>query len=116
VEELIIMPEQSWGKKRERQYEHIKSSQEQRGTSEDRAEEIAARTVNKNRAQSGESRSASKTSTQDVSPQHRGGTRSGNRQGPGGPTKDQLYNDAKKRNIKGRSSMTKRELEQALGR
>jgi hypothetical protein len=110
------MPQQAWGDKRERQYEHIKDSQLDRGTSEDRAQEIAARTVNKNRAQSGESKQASKTSVQDVSPQHRGGKRSGNRQGPGGPTKDQLYNDAKRRNIKGRSSMTKHELEQALGR
>jgi hypothetical protein len=110
------MPQQAWGKKRERQYEHIKSSQEDRGTSADRAEEIAARTVNKNRAQSGESRTASKTSTQDMSPQRRGGQRSGKSKGPSGPTKDQLYNDAKKRNIKGRSNMTKSELEHALGR
>ncbi len=110
------MPQQAWGDKRERQYEHIKDSQLDRGASEDRAQEIAARTVNKNRAQSGESDQASKTSVEDVSPQHRGGKRSGNRQGPGGPTKDQLYNDAKRRNIKGRSNMTKRELEQALGR
>ncbi|MBO0883396.1 MAG: plasmid stabilization protein [Mycobacterium sp.] len=110
------MPQQAWGDKRERQYEHIKDSQLDRGASEDRAQEIAARTVNKNRAQSGESDEASKTSVEDVSPQHRGGKRSGNRQGPGGPTKDQLYNDAKRRNIKGRSNMTKRELERALGR
>ncbi|GAB2771431.1 plasmid stabilization protein [Amycolatopsis magusensis] len=110
------MPQQAWSDKRERQYEHIKSSQKDRGASEDRAEEIAARTVNKNRAQSGESKQASKSSLKDVSPQHRGGKRSGNRQGPGGPTKEQLYNDAKKRNIKGRSSMTKKELERALGR
>jgi hypothetical protein len=107
---------QSWSNKRERQYEHIKESQKDRGTSTGRAEEIAARTVNKNRAQSGESRTASRTSTKDVSPQHRGGKRSGNRQGPGGPTKDQLYNEAKKRNIKGRSSMSKKELQRALGR
>ncbi|MGA6162161.1 plasmid stabilization protein [Amycolatopsis magusensis] len=110
------MPQQAWSDKRERQYEHIKSSQKDRGAGEDRAEEIAARTVNKNRAQSGESKQASKSSLKDVSPQHRGGKRSGNRQGPGGPTKEQLYNDAKKRNIKGRSSMTKKELERALGR
>ncbi|MBN6040668.1 plasmid stabilization protein [Amycolatopsis sp. 195334CR] len=110
------MPQQAWSDKRERQYKHIKSSQKQRGASEDRAEEIAARTVNKNRAQSGESQQASKSSTRDVSPQHRGGKRSGNRQGPGGPTKEQLYNDAKKRNIKGRSTMTKKELQRALGR
>jgi hypothetical protein len=106
----------SWNDKRERQYEHIKDSQEDRGASTQRAEEIAARTVNKNRAQSGESREASKTSVRDKSPQQRGGERSGNRKGPGGPTRDQLYNEAKKRNVDGRSKMTKKELEQALGR
>jgi hypothetical protein len=110
------MPQQAWSKKRERQYEHIKQGQKEQGASTDRAEEIAARTVNKNRARSGESRRASRTSTNDVSPQHRGGKRSGNRQGPGGPTKDQLYNEARQRNIKGRSTMTKRELARALGR
>lgn len=110
------MPQQSWSDKRERQYEHIKDSAKDRGASTDRAEEIAARTVNKNRAQSGESREASKTSTQDMSPQRRGGKRSGNRQGSNGPTKDQLYNDAKKRNIEGRSKMSKKELQRALGR
>lgn len=107
---------QAWSKKRERQYKHIKEGAKDQGRSEKRAEEIASRTVNKNRAQSGESKTASRTSTQDVSPQHRGGKRSGNRQGPNGPTKDQLYNEAKKRNIKGRSSMTKKELQNALGR
>ncbi|MFJ9787648.1 plasmid stabilization protein [Amycolatopsis sp. NPDC101161] len=107
---------QSWSAKRERQYEHVKDSAEDRGASTKRAEEIAARTVNKNRAQSGESRQASKTSVKDKSPQQRGGERSGNRKGPGGPTKDQLYNEAKKRNINGRSTMTKKELERALGR
>ncbi|WP_329048006.1 plasmid stabilization protein [Amycolatopsis sp. NBC_01488] len=107
---------QSWSKKRERQYEHVKDSAEDRGASTKRAKEIAARTVNKNRAQSGESREASKTSLRDKSPQQRGGERSGNRKGPGGPTKDQLYNEAKKRNIDGRSKMTKKELERALGR
>lgn len=110
------MPQQQWNAKRERQYEHIKDSAEERGASEDRAQEIAARTVNKNRAQSGESKTASKSSVRDVSPQTRGGKRSGNRRGPGGPTKEQLYNDARKRNIKGRSSMTKKELEKALWR
>lgn len=110
------MPQQAWNAKRERQYEHVKSSQKERGAGEGRAEEIAARVVNKNRAQSGESRRASKTSTRDVSPQHRGGKRSGNRQGPGGPTKDQLYNEAKQRGISGRSSMSKAELQKALGR
>lgn len=110
------MPQQAWGKKRERQYEHIKQQQRERGTSEDRAEEIAARTVNKNRARSGESERRSRVSTRDVSPQHRGGKRSGTGQRPGGPTKAQLYNDAKNRNIKGRSRMTKRQLQNALGR
>jgi hypothetical protein len=107
---------QSWSGKRERQYEHVKDSAEDRGASTKRAKEIAARTVNKNRAQSGESRQASRTSVKDKSPQQRGGERSGNRKGPGGPTKDQLYNEAKKRNINGRSTMTKQELERALGR
>ncbi|WP_236791055.1 plasmid stabilization protein [Amycolatopsis sp. GM8] len=110
------MPQQAWNTKRERQYEHVRDSQRERGANEGRAEEIAARVVNKNRAQSGESRQASKTSTQDVSPQHRGGKRSGHRQGPGGPTKDQLYNEAKRRGITGRSKMTKKQLQQALGR
>lgn len=109
------MPQQAWGDKRERQYEHIKEQTKERGSSEGRAEEIAARTVNKNRAQSGESRQASKTATEDVSPQHRGGKRSGNREGPQGETKQQLYDDAKRAGIKGRSSMTKNELKKALG-
>lgn len=108
------MPQQAWSNKRERQYEHIKKGQLDRGTSEGRAEEIAARTVNKNRAQSGESKQASKTSKKDMSPQRRGGLRS--HSGSGGPTKDQLYNEAKKRNIKGRSNMSKKELAHALGR
>ncbi|MEV4601836.1 plasmid stabilization protein [Amycolatopsis sp. NPDC049253] len=110
------MPQETWSDKRERQYEHIKSSQKERGASTSRAEEIAARTVNKNRARSGESRTAGKTSIRDKSPQQRGGERSGRGLGPGGPTKDQLYNEAKQRNIKGRSSMTKKELQNALGR
>jgi plasmid stabilization system protein ParE len=109
------MPRQAWSDKRERQYEDIKSSQLKQGASERRAEEIAARTVNKNRAQAGESKQASRTSTQDMSPQRRGGLRSG-RRGPKGPTRDQLYNEAKKRNIKGRSTMTKKELERVLDR
>jgi hypothetical protein len=107
---------QAWNNKRERQYEHIKDSAKNRGATTTRAKEIAARTVNKNRAQTGESTTASKTSTNDVSPQHRGGKRSGNRQGPGGPTRDQLYNEARKRNIHGRSKMTKKQLQKALGR
>lgn len=110
------MPQQAWSDKRERQYEHIKSGAKEHGASEDRAQEIAARTVNKNRARSGESRQKSRTSVQDVSPQHRGGKRSGNRKGPGGPTRDQLYNEARQRNIKGRSKMSKKQLQRALGR
>jgi hypothetical protein len=109
------MPQQAWGSKRERQYEHIKSGQKKRGAGEDRAEEIAARVVNKNRARTGEANQASSTSTQDVSPQRRGGKRSGNREGPGGPTKDQLYNEARERGVQGRSTMTKAQLRQALG-
>ena len=108
------MPQQAWSDKRERQYQHIKDSQRERGTSEGRAEEIAARTVNKNRARSGESQRASKTSTKDISSQRRGGLRS--HSGSGGPTKAQLYNEAKKRNIKGRSTMSKKQLAHALGR
>lgn len=108
------MPQQAWNNKRERQYEHVKESAEEKGSSEARAEEIAARTVNKNRARTGEADEASKTSTQDNSPQRRGGLRSGNRMGPGGRTKDQLYDDARREGIKGRSSMTKEQLEQAL--
>jgi hypothetical protein len=110
------MPQQAWSAKRERQYQDIKKSERDRGASESRAEEIAARTVNKNRAQAGESKEASGSSLTDVSPQHRGGKRSGNRQGPGGRTKDQLYNEAKKKNIKGRSKMSKAQLEKAVGR
>jgi hypothetical protein len=100
--------------KRERQYEHIKDSAEDRGESEQRAREIAARTVNKERARSGESKTASRTSTQDKSSAERGGQRS--HSGAQGPTYDQLYNEAKSRNIDGRSSMNKDELKRALGR
>jgi len=100
--------------KRERQYEHIKDSVEERGGSAKRAKEIAARTVNKERARSGESRTASKSSLEDVSSGHRGGKRS--HTGAQGRTKEQLYNEAKKRNIQGRSSMSKAELERALAR
>ncbi|MET9222640.1 plasmid stabilization protein [Streptomyces sp. NPDC088197] len=100
--------------KRERQYEHIKESVEDRGGSEKRAKEIAARTVNKERARSGEARTASRSSTHDMSSGRRGGLRS--HSGAQGPTKEQLYNEARQRNIKGRSSMTKAELSKALGR
>lgn len=101
--------------KRERQYEHIKEQKQEQGVDESRAEEIAARTVNKNRAQQGESAEASKVSTQDKSPQHRGGKRSGNDMGPNSPTKDQLYEQARRRGISGRSTMSKQQLEKALG-
>ncbi|WP_328420955.1 plasmid stabilization protein [Streptomyces sp. NBC_00443] len=99
--------------KRERQYEHIKESAQDRGESTGRAEEIAARTVNKERARSGESKTASRTSTQDMSSGKRGGQRSG--KGSQGPTYDQLYEEAKQRNIRGRSDMNKTQLKQALG-
>ena len=104
--------QQRWNLKRERQYEHIKKSAKHRGMSESRAEEIAARTVNKERARQGESATASRLSKQDVSSGHRGGVRS--HQGAGGRTRDQLYEEAKKRDIQGRSTMTKAELERAL--
>jgi hypothetical protein len=97
------------GTKRARQYEHIKESQVEQGRSEDRAEEIAARTVNKERARSGESRERSRSSTEDISSGRRGGQRSG-RSAPRGRTRDQLYNEAKKLGIDGRSKMTKRQL------
>ncbi|MFF9087868.1 plasmid stabilization protein [Streptomyces sp. NPDC014991] len=100
--------------KRERQYEHIKESAQNRGESEGRAEEIAARTVNKERARSGESKTASRSSTNDMSSGRRGGQRSGNRSGSHGPTRDQLYNEARQRGIEGRSNMNKDELQRAL--
>jgi hypothetical protein len=108
------MPQQAWSKKRERQYDHIKEGLEDRGRSEDEAEEIAARTVNKERARSGEAEQASRTSTEDISSSRRGGLRS--HSGAGGRTRDQLYAEARKKNIKGRSRMTKAELEKALHR
>jgi len=100
--------------KRERQYEHIKDSALERGESEKRAEEIAARTVNKERARHGESRTASRSSIKDISSARRGGLRS--HSGAQGPTKEQLYNEARQRNIHGRSTMNKQQLEHALGR
>ena len=108
------MPQQQWNKKRERQYDHIKEGLEERGRSEDEAEEIAARTVNKERARSGEARQRSRTSTEDISSSRRGGLRS--HSGAGGRTRDQLYEEARRKNVKGRSSMTKAELERAVGR
>jgi hypothetical protein len=100
-------------RKRERQYEHIKESAKDRGESEKRAEEIAARTVNKERARAGESKTASRSSTEDMSSGKRGGQRS--HKGSQGPTRDQLYAEAKRRNIDGRSHMNKDELQRALG-
>ena len=108
------MPRGTWTDKRERQYEHIKDSLRERGKSEDTAEEIAARTVNKVRAQSGEAREASRTSVDDLSPSRRGGLRS--HKGAGGRTHAQLYNEAKSRGIEGRSKMNKAQLERALRR
>ncbi len=99
--------------KRERQYEHIKESAEERGESPERAKEIAARTVNKERARHGESKTASRSSVHDISSGRRGGLRS--HSGSGGPTFDQLYNEAKQRNVKGRSKMNKKQLAEALG-
>jgi hypothetical protein len=101
------------GTKRARQYEHIKKSQRQQGRSPGRAKEIAARTVQKERARSGESRTRSRTSTRDISSGRRGGQRSGT-QGPKGRTRDQLYNEAKKLNVDGRSQMNKRQLQRAV--
>ncbi|HEY2271524.1 MAG TPA: plasmid stabilization protein [Jatrophihabitantaceae bacterium] len=108
------MPQQAWSKKRERQYEHVKEGLQDRGRSEGTAEEIAARTVNKERARSGEAEQKSRTSTNDISSSRRGGLRS--HSGSGGRTKAQLYEEAKKKNIEGRSSMSKAELEKAVGR
>ena len=109
------MPQQAWNKKRERQYEHIKDSVKERGASEDKAEEIAARTVNKERARSGEAKSSSQLSRTDISSGRRGGLRSGTK-GPKGRTKEQLYNEAKRMGIEGRSRMTKQQLQQAVDR
>ena len=108
------MPPQAWSAKRERQYEHIKDGLERQGRSEDLAEEIAARTVNKERAQHGEAKESSRTSTDDISAGRRGGLRS--HRGSGGRTRDQLYNEAKKKGVKGRSRMNKAQLERAVDR
>jgi hypothetical protein len=108
------MPRAQWTAKRERQYEHIRDELEERGDAEEPAEEIAARTVNKERARAGEARQPSRTSTQDISSGRRGGLRS--HRGRGGRTRDQLYADARRRGIAGRSKMNKAQLEQALNR
>jgi len=108
------MPQKAWSKKRERQYEHIKEGLLDRGDSEEEAEEIAARTVNKERARHGEAAQSSRTSTEDISSSRRGGLRS--HSGAGGRTRDQLYAEARKKGVKGRSKMTKAQLERAVGR
>src|SRR2546423_2777793 len=107
------MPQKAWSNKRERQYEHVKESEKKQGRSTKRAKEIAARTVNKERARSGEARESSRTSRQDISSGRRGGRRSG-RRGPRGRTKEQLYNEAKRMNIEGRSKMNKAQLQRAV--
>jgi hypothetical protein len=109
------MPQQAWSAKRERQYDHIKQGLKERGTSEDKAEEIAARTVNKERARSGEAKESSRLSRTDMSSGRRGGLRSGTSR-PKGRTRDQLYEEAKNRNIPGRSKMNKEQLQRAVDR
>jgi hypothetical protein len=109
------MPQEAWNAKRERQYEHIKEGLRERGSSEDKAEEIAARTVNKERARSGEAKQSSRLSRKDMSSGRRGGLRSGTRR-PKGRTKEQLYNEAKRMGIDGRSKMNKQQLERAVDR
>ena len=106
---------QAWSDKRERQYEHVKESVEERGASEKKAKEIAARTVNKERARAGEAKSSSRLSREDMSSGRRGGQRSGTAR-PKGRTKEQLYNEAKNKGIKGRSSMSKAQLQRAVDR
>jgi hypothetical protein len=108
------MPQRAWNDKRERQYDHIKEGLLDRGEPEDTAEEIAARTVNKDRARAGEAEQSSPASTDDISSGRRGGLRS--HRGGGGRTRDQLYNEAREKGVKGRSKMRKAELEQAVGR
>jgi hypothetical protein len=107
------MPRAEWTAKQERKYEHIVESERDQGASTRRAKEIAARTVNKERAQRGQTKTASRTSTEDMSSSRRGGLRSG-RPGPRGRTKAQLYNEARQRNIPGRSRMNKAQLQRAV--
>jgi hypothetical protein len=109
------MPQQAWSAKRERQYEHIKESEQEQGRSTKRAKEIAARTVNKERARAGEARESSRTSREDMSSGRRGGRRSGTNREKG-RTKEQLYNEAKRMNIAGRSRMNKQQLQRAVDR
>jgi hypothetical protein len=109
------MPQKAWSNKRERQYEHIKESEQKQGRSTKRAKEIAARTVNKERARSGEAKESSRTSRLDVSSGRRGGLRSGTNR-PKGRTKEQLYNEAKRMNVSGRSRMNKQQLQRAVDR
>jgi hypothetical protein len=109
------MPQQAWSAKRERQYEHIKDSEREQGASEKRAKEIAARTVNKERARSGEARESSRLSRSDMSSGRRGGMRSGTSREKG-RTKEQLYNEAKRMGIEGRSTMNKAQLQRAVDR
>jgi hypothetical protein len=109
------MPQEAWSNKRERQYEHIKDSLKERGEPTGKAKEIAARTVNKERARSGEARESSRLSRTDISSGRRGGLRSGTRR-PKGRTKEQLYNEAKEMGIEGRSTMTKAQLQRAVDR
>ena len=108
------MPQNAWSSKRERQYEHIKEGLEDRGRSEKVAKQIAARTVNKDRAREGEAAQASRSSTEDISSSRRGGLRS--HRGSGGRTKAQLYAEAKRKGVEGRSRMNKQQLEKAVGR
>ena len=109
------MPQKAWSAKRERQYEHIVESEKEQGRSTKRAKEIAARTVNKERARSGEAKESSRSSREDISSSRRGGLRSGTNR-PKGRTKEQLYNEARKLNIEGRSSMNKAQLQRAVDR
>jgi hypothetical protein len=109
------MPQKAWSAKRERQYEHIKESAEERGAPAKRAKEIAARTVNKERARSGEAKTSSRLSREDMSSGRRGGQRSGTSREKG-RTYDQLYNEAKRMNIEGRSKMNKAQLQRAVDR
>ena len=109
------MPQQAWSKKRERQYEHIKEGYLEQGAPEEKAEEIAARTVNKERARAGEAKESSPLSREDISSGRRGGLRSGTNRAKG-RTREQLYNEAKSLNIEGRSKMTKAQLERAVDR